>query len=101
MHPLPQHVPLIATLRGDHPENIYHGSVAVVQANGRIISRMGDMQTPMFTRSALKPFQAMPLVAGFAEPYNLSDADVALLCASHNGEAAHSSRSSSLLKRAG
>jgi len=101
MHPLPQHVPLIATLRGDHPENIYHGSVAVVQANGRIISRMGDMQTPMFTRSALKPFQAMPLVAGFAEPYNLSDADVALLCASHNGEAAHSSRASSLLKRAG
>lgn len=101
MHALPQHVPLIATLRGGHPENIYYGSIAVVNANGRLVSRMGDTSTPMFTRSALKPFQAMPLIAGFSDPYNLSDADVALLCASHNGEAAHSSRAGALLKRAG
>ena len=101
MHALPQHAPLIATLRGGHPENIYYGSIAVVNANGRLVSRMGDISTPMFTRSALKPFQAMPLIAGFSDPYNLSDADVALLCASHNGEAAHSSRAGALLKRAG
>jgi L-asparaginase II len=55
----------------------------------------------MYTRSALKPFQAMPLVAGFADQYALSDADIAVLCASHNGEAAHSTRVASLLKRAG
>lgn len=101
MNALPQHVPLIATIRGDQPENIFHGSVAVVLSNGRLLSRVGDMRTPMYTRSALKPFQAMPLVAGFADQYALSDADIAVLCASHNGEAAHSTRVASLLKRAG
>ena len=101
MNALPQHVPLIATIRGDQPENIFHGSVAVVLSNGRLLSSVGDMRTPMYTRSALKPFQAMPLVAGFADQYALSDADIAVLCASHNGEAAHSTRVASLLKRAG
>ncbi|MDO7679891.1 MAG: asparaginase, partial [Burkholderiaceae bacterium] len=70
-------------------------------SNGRLLSSVGDMRTPMYTRSALKPFQAMPLVAGFADQYALSDADIAVLCASHNGEAAHSTRVASLLKRAG
>ena len=101
MNALPQHVPLIATIRGDQPENIFYGSVAVVLSNGRLLSSVGDMRTPMYTRSALKPFQAMPLVAGFADQYALSDADIAVLCASHNGEAAHSTRVASLLKRAG
>ncbi len=101
MNALPQHVPLIATIRGDQPENIFHGSVAVVLSNGRLLSSVGDMRTPMYTRSALKPFQAMPLVAGFADQYALSEADIAVLCASHNGEAAHSTRVASLLKRAG
>ncbi len=101
MNALPQHVPLIVTTRGDQPENIFYGSVAVVLSNGRLLSSVGDMRTPMYTRSALKPFQAMPLVAGFADQYALSDADIAVLCASHNGEAAHSTRVASLLKRAG
>ena len=101
MNALLQHVPLIATIRGDQPENIFYGSVAVVLSNGRLLSSVGDMRTPMYTRSALKPFQAMPLVAGFADQYALSDADIAVLCASHNGEAAHSTRVASLLKRAG
>ncbi|MGB4409453.1 MAG: asparaginase [Burkholderiaceae bacterium] len=101
MNALPQHVPLIATIRGDQPENIFYGSVAVVLSNGLLLSSVGDMRTPMYTRSALKPFQAMPLVAGFADQYALSDADIAVLCASHNGEAAHSTRVASLLKRAG
>ena len=101
MNALPQHVPLIATIRGDQPENIFYGSVAVVLSNGRLLSSVGDMRTPMYTRSALKPFQAMPLVTGFADQYALSDADIAVLCPSHNGEAAHSTRVASLLKRAG
>ena len=63
MHALPQHAPLIATMRGGHPENIFYGSIAVVNANSRLVSRVGDIGTPMFTRSALKPFQAMPLIA--------------------------------------
>jgi len=103
MHPtpLPQHVPIAVSYRGDHPENIHHGSVAVVDAQGRLIASAGDVASPMFTRSCLKPFQALPLIAQWTERYGLDDTDVALLCASHNGEPMHVERVAALLARFG
>ncbi len=98
---LPQHTALTVVQRGGHPELVHYGSVAVCNAQGRLLASAGDTTSAMFTRSALKPFQAMPLIAQFAERYQLSDADVALLCASHNGEPAHTQRVASLLAKAG
>ncbi len=98
---LPQHVPITVVQRGGHPELVHCGSVAVVNARGQLLASVGDMDTFVFTRSALKPFQAMPLIAQFADTYQLSDADVALLCASHNGEPMHTTRVAQLLARAG
>lgn len=100
-HALPRHIPIAATWRGPHVENVHHGSIAVVAADGRLIAAVGDVDTPVFTRSALKPLQALPLVAASAGRLNLSDADIALLCASHNGEAMHVERAASLLARIG
>ena len=94
---LPAHVPITATFRGGHPENIHHGSLAVVSAQGQLLAWVGDVDTPLFTRSALKPFQAMPLVAGYADALRLDEADIALLCASHNGEPMHVERAARLL----
>jgi len=103
MHPtpFPQHVPIAVSYRGGHPENIHHGSVAVVDTQGRMLASAGDVVSPLFTRSCLKPFQAMPLIAQWAERYGLDDADVALLCASHNGEPMHVERVATLLSRFG
>lgn len=98
---LPSHVPITVAHRGDHPELVHCGSVAVCNAQGHLLASAGDTVSPMFTRSALKPFQAMPLIARFAERYQLADADVALLCASHNGEPAHTQRVANLLAKAG
>ena len=98
---MPTHTPITVVHRGGHPELVHYGSVAVCDSHGRLLASAGDMTQPMFTRSALKPFQAMPLIARFAERYQLSDADVALLCASHNGEPAHTQRVASLLAKAG
>lgn len=98
---LPVHVPLAASFRGGHPENVHHGSLAVVDAQGHLLASVGDVDFPVFTRSSLKPFQAMPLVAHAAGRHGLSDADVALLCASHNGEPLHVERVASLLARIG
>lgn len=98
---LPRHVPIAATWRGGHPENIHYGSFAVVDASGRLLASVGDVETPVFTRSALKPLQALPLVSRFAQRYALDDADIALLCASHNGEPRHTERVATLLARAG
>ncbi|WP_439518845.1 asparaginase [Hydrogenophaga sp.] len=98
---LPVHVPLTVTFRGGHPENVHHGSLAVVNAQGQLLASVGDVRAPMFTRSALKPFQAMPLIAQAADRLRLEDADVALLCASHSGEPVHVERAASLLARIG
>jgi L-asparaginase II len=98
---LPQHIPITVTYRGGHPENIHHGSLAVVNAKGQLLASVGDTHSPLFTRSALKPFQAMPLIAQAAERYQLSDADVALLCASHSGEPMHVQRAAALLAKIG
>src|SRR5690606_32786179 len=82
---LPHHAPMSVSLRGGHVENLHHGWFAVVDAAGTLLARSGEVDRPVFTRSALKPLQAMPLIARAAERWQLDDADVALLCASHNG----------------
>lgn len=98
---LPRHVPIAVSYRGGHPENIHHGSLAVVNAQGELLASVGDIDSPLFTRSSLKPFQAMPLIALAADQLGLDDADVALLCASHSGEPMHVERVASLLARMG
>jgi L-asparaginase II len=98
---LPAHVPITVAFRGGHPENVHHGSLAVVNAQGQLLASVGDVRSPLFTRSALKPFQAMPLIARAADRLKLDDADVALLCASHSGEPMHVERAASLLARIG
>jgi L-asparaginase II len=98
---LPHHAPITVSYRGGHPENIHHGSLAVVNAQGELLASVGDVDSPLFTRSSLKPFQAMPLIALAADRMGLDDADVALLCASHSGEPMHVERVAGLLARMG
>ena len=98
---LPRHVPIATTFRGGHPENVHYGSFAVVSASGEVLASAGDIDFPLFTRSALKPFQAMPLIAQAVQRWSLEDADIALLCASHSGEPRHTERVVTLLARIG
>lgn len=98
---LPRHVALTVVHRGGHPELIHNGSLVVVDAQGKLLAHAGDIHSPMFTRSSLKPFQAMPLIARHAARYQLSPAETALLCASHNGEDLHTQGVARLLGRAG
>jgi L-asparaginase II len=84
------HVPLAEVLRGNAVESIHFGAVAVVDRLGRILHRAGDPYTLTFTRSSLKPLQALPFTAdGGVEHFGFSTAQVALMCASHSGEPRH------------
>jgi L-asparaginase II len=98
---LPKHVPIAYSTRGGHVENVFYGSIAVVDRTGQLIASQGDAETPMFTRSSLKPFQAIPLVShpNFAD-LALTLAETALLCASHNGEEMHANAAKAMLARA-
>ena len=100
-HALPAHTPITVVHRGGHPEQIHCGSVAVTDADGKLLAWAGDTTSPMFTRSALKPFQAMPLIAHHADEYKLSPPEIALLCASHNGDDTQTACVNTLLGRAG
>ena len=69
---------------------MHYGSIAVVDTQGRLISALGDPDSLNFTRSALKPLQALPFVEdGGLGRYNFSSHELALMCASHSGEAIH------------
>jgi L-asparaginase II len=98
----PSHVPLAALTRGGVVESVHFGSVAVIDRHGRLLYSAGDAQTLTFTRSALKPMQALPFVAGGGvERFGYSQSQVALLCASHSGEPRHVDAAADMLARAG
>ena len=87
---LPAHEPLVVSIRGDTVESVHFGSIAVVDRDGAIVHRRGDPSSLHFTRSALKPLQALPLVEdGGLSKLGFGSQELALMCASHSGERMH------------
>ena len=81
---------------------MHTGSVAVVDRGGRLLYAAGDPDALTFTRSALKPLQALPFVAaGGVERFGYTQPEVALLCASHSGEPRHVEAAADMLAKAG
>lgn len=99
---VPAHVPLVATTRGAEVECVHYGSIAVVDEAGRLVASAGDPGSLNFTRSALKPFQALPFVEdGGMERFGFSSHELALMCASHNAEPLHLGIVRGILSRIG
>jgi L-asparaginase II len=92
-------VPLVRVVRSGFEEAVHLGSVAVVDADGRLLAGAGEPDAVTFARSSMKPLQASVslTLAGDA----LDDEEVAVMCASHNGEPPHVERVLSILRRAG
>ncbi len=95
--------PVLARVyRGSHVESVHRGSLAVVDERGRLLESCGDPGLPVYARSAAKPFQAMPLLlAGGEKQFDLGDAEIALMCASHGGEPRHVQLAKQILRRGG
>lgn len=71
-------------------ESQHRGSAVVVDRQGHVVAGWGDQKRPIYPRSACKALQALPLVeSGAADAAGLTDAEIALVCASHNGEQSH------------
>src|ERR1700752_1666781 len=74
---------LVEVTRGDMVECRHHGSIAVVDIDGKVGFAAGDSESPVYARSAFKPLQAIPLVeSGAADGEGLEQ--VAVACASHS-----------------
>lgn len=95
-------VPLVETTRGGTLECLHFGALAVTDTAGRVSASAGDPHWLTFTRSTLKPLQALPFVqGGGVRHFGLTRANLALLCASHNGEAMHVAQVDEILAKAG
>lgn len=93
---------VVEVWRGPVVESRHRVSVAVCEAAGRLRARAGDPRLVAFARSAVKPIQALALVAeGVAERFELTGPELALCCGSHSGEPRHVEAARSLLKKAG
>ncbi|MGH2712244.1 MAG: asparaginase [Actinomycetota bacterium] len=92
-------VPLVQVVRSGFVESVHVGSVAVVDADGKLLASTGDPDRVTYARSSMKPLQASVSVTLADE--ELPDPEVAIMCASHNGEAVHLDTVRSVLDRAG
>lgn len=94
--------PVLASVwRGDVREAVIRGHVAVVDGEGRLVGSVGDPAAVTTLRSCVKPIQALPFVRTAMDAVGAEDSELALACASHNGEPEHVSTARRLLARAG
>lgn len=90
-------VELAVVERGGFIESRHAGSAVVLSPDGEVARALGDVQSPIFPRSCLKPFQA---IAVMTSGVNLRGEDAAISTASHSGTAAHVALVRGLLDRA-
>ena len=88
--------------RGSIVEARHRGAIVVVEPDGRVITSLGDYQLPTATRSTIKPIQAIPLVtSGAADRFEFTPRELAICCASHQGERIHTETVARMLDRIG
>lgn len=93
---------LVEVTRGDRVESQHRGAVAVVDADGHVLLALGDIERPIYPRSAVKAIQALPMVeAGAADAFGFGARELALAQASHKGEPAHVERVTGMLAAIG
>src|SRR5262245_23163664 len=93
---------LVEVMRGGRIESRHAGAIAVVDAAGKRVLTVGQVDQPVFPRSAIKALQALVLVeSGAADRFGFGSEELALACASHSGEETHISTVTRMLSRAG
>ncbi len=100
MTDIPDWIPVAVRRRGGRVETVHRGAVAAVDPAGKILFSAGDPAAATFFRSSVKMYQALPMVkSGAPEKFGFSPAEMALACASHNGEPFHVATAESMLKK--
>ena len=82
----PDHPVLVEVVRGDLVECIHRARVAVTAPDGTLLASIGDVTHPMYSRSSLKPVQALAMLRSGLD---LDRALLALAGASHSGQDHH------------
>ncbi|WP_334076064.1 MULTISPECIES: asparaginase [Paenibacillus] len=93
---------LVEESRGGMLECTHRGHICIADEAGRVIKAVGNPHFGVFTRSAAKPFQAIPGIrAGLAGKFGLSDDEIAIMTASHRAEEMHIETLERILRKTG
>ena len=93
---------VVEVVRGGEIESRHAVDAVVVDAFGAVVRSWGEPVRGILPRSAAKPLQALPLVTtSAADAFGLGDVELALACASHDGEPAHVAAVEAWLDRIG
>ncbi len=82
----------VEVFRGSIVENRHFIDVCVCDAAGKVVFAYGDYEEKIFPRSAIKPFQTIPLITVLNEKkasQRLKGEEIAIITGSHNGEKEH------------
>ncbi len=93
---------LVEVTRGPMVESQHRGAACVYDSEGQVVAEWGDVDTPIYPRSSVKLIQALPFIeSGAADAWKVTAEELALACASHNGEPAHVAVAEAWMKRMG
>ena len=93
---------LVEVTRGGMVESFHTGAYAIAHRERGLIASAGDIESPVFPRSAVKAFQCLAVIeSGAADRFHFDDQDIALCCASHGGEPEHVAAARAILHKIG
>ncbi len=93
---------LVRQTRGGVVESRHRGSIVEVAIDGSVRRALGDPDTVVNLRSAVKPFGLVALIeAGGVEEFDLSTPELAIMAGSHSGEDLHVRTLQAVFRRAG
>ena len=91
---------LVHVTRGTIMESCHRGDAVVVNTRGDILASVGDPHKVTYIRSAGKPLQTLNVfLSGAAERFSFTDAEIAIMCASHYGEDFHRNTIDGILEK--
>src|SRR5699024_8210924 len=67
-------------------ESVHAGHLLAIAADGTDVLALGEPEQQIYARSSLKPLQTVAMLRAGVE---LTEEQIALACASHNGEGRH------------
>lgn len=86
--------------RGNHIESRHQIKAVIVSSSGEVLDSWGDVEQVVYPRSAIKAMQVLCFIElGGHEKFNLTPAEIAILCASHNAEPKHVATVESILDK--
>lgn len=93
---------IVEVTRGGYVESVHRVAACAVDSRGTLLEAAGEIDVPVFIRSAAKPFIAAAVVAADAgERFGLEPRDIAVMAASHSGQPFHIETVRSILHKIG